>query len=304
VPTVALIVLVSVGIALIWMFEVPAFQSADEDVHFDYALSIATTHRLISAKEGRPDIDVHPTVTYLQDATGFHTILYNLNGRVSHDYGTRAYYRRIDASAPTVRSDFIAREKRIPYLLIYYPFGYYALDALFIGAGSFITHGSAIGSLFFARAFSVALLPCSLILIYLILVEMRVGLAQRLAILAIIGTFPLTSWVSAYVQPDNLAVTAVLLSLYVTLRLKRSPGDVGALAALGSSLALLLLTKVHFFLAVAPVVIASALVCAGPRRRSFAYWSAFATFVGAPIILAYGAERLVSGGPIGSSTGT
>ncbi len=79
---VALIVVLSVGLSTFWAFRVPIFEEPDESAHFDYAISIATAHRLILAREGTPGTDVHPITRYLEDATKFRSIRYNRDGRV------------------------------------------------------------------------------------------------------------------------------------------------------------------------------------------------------------------------------
>src|SRR5271168_4105272 len=67
----ALIIAVSVALSTFWAFRVPIFEEPDESAHFDYAISIATAHRLILAREGVPGTDVHPYTLYLEDTTNF-----------------------------------------------------------------------------------------------------------------------------------------------------------------------------------------------------------------------------------------
>src|SRR5262249_27267984 len=66
-----------------------------------------------------------------------------------------------------------------------------------------------------------------------------------------IGFLPLTTFVSSYVQPDNLAFTLVSACFYLALRARRQPESARVLALLGLALGALLVTKVHFFACVA-----------------------------------------------------
>src|SRR5262249_13081844 len=111
--------------------------------------------------------------------------------------------------------------------------------------------------LFFgARIFSVLLLIPSLLLAYAVARELRFTKKRALLFTSIVGFFPLTTFVSSYVQPDNLSFTAVMLWCYLALLVRRKPGQVRPVALLGLALALLLATKYHFYLAVLVPVLA------------------------------------------------
>src|SRR5438132_52085 len=83
-------------------------------------------------------------------------------------------------------------------LLRLYPFGYYALLAAWIRAVQ-ICHGGITGLFFGARLLSVALLAVSLLLTYVTARELRLGRALALAVTALIGFLPLTSFMSSYI---------------------------------------------------------------------------------------------------------
>ncbi len=89
----ALIIALSVGLSTFWAFRVPIFEEPDESAHFDYAISIATAHKLILARDGIPGTDVHPYTRYLEDATNFRGTRYNPDGRAPQGYGTAALLR-------------------------------------------------------------------------------------------------------------------------------------------------------------------------------------------------------------------
>jgi 4-amino-4-deoxy-L-arabinose transferase-like glycosyltransferase len=96
----------------------------------------------------------------------------------------------------------------------------------------------------------VLFLVCSLLLVYAACRELRLGRGRALLFTAIIGFFPLTSFVSSYVQPDNLCLTLAMLCFYLGLYFRRRPEKAGTLAMLGISLGLLCATKYHVYVAV------------------------------------------------------
>ena len=292
----------SIGFALVWLVRVPPFQQPDEDVHADYALSIYSTHGLIRAGAGSRALDVHPLVPYLKNATGFRSMLYNLDGRVPADYGTTAFDRPLDAGAPRASRNFIDRSKRIPYISLFYPYLYYAADAATIGIASAATGQTGISLLFFARGFSIFLLACSLLLTYGVLRMTGLPLGLRLLAIAAIGLFPLTSWVSAYVQPDNLAFAAVSLALYLTLRITGGIGGRTAPLFLGVALGILWLTKVQYFVATAVPVLASLTACALTRRRpAIRQTIVVVTLSAVPLVIAIGSQRVLGTDSIGTT---
>jgi len=189
----AAIIALGLGLALVWVFRMPLFQSPDENAHADYAFTLFTTHAPIRARDMRPATDVHPLVRYLEDASGFRTMRYNQDGRVPAGYGSRSYNRTLDAASPRVPTGFLAQNGgRVPWVARQYGHLYYTLDALAIGIGAMVGGGSALAEFFAARLFNVVLLAITLVLTWLTLVELRLSVFLRLGLLATIAWFPLS----------------------------------------------------------------------------------------------------------------
>ncbi len=282
----ATIIAIGLAFAVVWVFRVPLFQSPDENAHADYAFTLFTARAPILARDARPATDVHPTVRYLEDRSGFRTMRYNPDGRVPAGYGTREYYGSLASAAPPVAATFLAQNGgRAPWVARQYPYLYYALDALAIGAGALLSGGSVVAEFFAARLFNVVLLGITLVLSWLTLVELRLDVYLRLALLAAIAWFPLTTWVSAYVQSDNLAFTAVALVFYLSLRLRREPDVLRAGLWLGLALGLLVLTKPQYFVAAALPAFVDRTLRGAPSLHSPRRWASYLAFVAGPAAL-------------------
>jgi hypothetical protein len=93
----------------------------------------------------------------------------------------------------------------------------------------------------------------------------------------------MTTFVSAYIQPDNLTFTLVALATYLALRQRQSANHLGLLAALGMALGALLVTKWHIYLCLAPWLVAT--VVLAWRRRSIRSVPLFAAALGLPSLL-------------------
>ncbi len=291
------ILVASLWVALVWVVRVPFFQEPDESAHADYAFSIFSTGHLVRTLDRSPATDLHPTVRYLEDAAAFRTMRYNPDGRVPPAYGSAAYFRAVNDSAPRVPGKFLdADSGRIPYVAQYYSYFYYALDALAIGAGAFVAHGAASAEFFAARAFGLVLLALSLWLTYATLRELHVKPPAALALLLAIGLFPLTSWVSAYVQPDNLAFTAVALALYASIRARRESDPLRAAAWLGAALGVLALTKADYFVAVAIPALADRTLRFAARPATWRAWLAYGALAAGPALVLGATARAIAHG--------
>jgi hypothetical protein len=243
----AAIILLSCLLTIRWAFLIPIFQNPDENSHFDYAVSIYSAGRLLNVREPPSDWNgpglqtgvewervTHVFTKYLVEKMDFVRMKYYWDRKVPAGYGTRDYFRVLDAGAPGPAPP--PREN--PWLVRGYPAGYYAAAALWMR----LTAPNTPSRLFFsARLFSVPLLAVSLLLCYGVLVKLGLGRWQALALTACVAFFPLTTFVSAAVQPDNLSLPLVLLSVYLALGRR--------LRLLGLSLALLWWTKYHVGLA-------------------------------------------------------
>ena len=218
-----------------WALLVPIFEAPDEPVHIDYAFNIFSAGRLINVREptfpwnvsalspeGEMPIVWHRYTWRLIGVSELDRIAFHPRQKAPANYGTKEFFNDLDRSAtPEVSTDadrqprIWDRPARYGYLAVY-PFGYYAL------AGAWMrvlrTFSPRLSVLFFgARSLSVLLLVCSLLLVYAISRELRLGRGRALLLTAIIGFFPLTSFVSSYVQPDNLCLTLAMLCFYLGL---------------------------------------------------------------------------------------
>jgi 4-amino-4-deoxy-L-arabinose transferase-like glycosyltransferase len=256
----ALIIVGAASLSLYWVFLVPVFQSPDEPAHLDYAFNIYSARRPISAREpshrwnaAPPHKPWHVYTEYLISSTNSRGIFWHFEDKAPAGYGTREFYDWLDNGAPSENVETmegVSKEMlgQSNYTAVY-PFGYYAAVAAWMG----ILHrfSGRLTVLFFgARAFSVLLLIPSLVLVYAVARELRFTKKRALLFTGIVAFFPLTTFVSSYVQPDNLGFTAVMLCCYLALLVRRRPRNLKLLVSLGLALALLLATKYHFYVAV------------------------------------------------------
>lgn len=259
-PDVAAIaaIMLSGALSTVWAFLVPIFQAPDEAAHFDYAISIFSAHRLIRLSDGSPDWIVSPYTKYLLRASDFERIAWHSSMRVPRDYGSGAYYARVDAGAPSLRAP-APTNGRISYIVPLYPFGFYALEALWMRAISLFT-GSIVTVFFAARLLCVFLTMLGLYFNYRTAINLGIARWTSVALVGAIGLFPMTSFISSYVQPDNLAYALVSASLFFATQLRVGHVPLRAVTLLGVSLGLLAITKYQFFVAAAiPILVLCAL---------------------------------------------
>jgi hypothetical protein len=262
------IVLAAAGQTLLWVFLVPIYQAPDEPEHLDYALAINARRGLFLVQNTTfRDLPgaVHPYTFYLGRRARTAEVAFNPSAKMPPGYGTRAFYQALDRDAPSPDALPIDRPSQLAAV---YPFGYYALLAGWIELVRSWKDG-VVAVFFGARVFSVLLLCASLVLSYgtARLLNFRPGFC--LLATACLGTFPLTSFVASYVQPDNLSFTLVSLCFYLALRARRGPCDGRLLGLLGLALGALLATKLHFWLCVAVPVLAmlATEIVSLPRER-------------------------------------
>jgi hypothetical protein len=289
------IVTLSCLISVIWAIEVPFFQEPDESAHFDYAISIATAHHLLWARTGEPGTDVHPYTRYLEDASNFRAVRYSRDARPPVDYGSKEYYERINSGAPRAATFDVADHFKLPYVLSVYPFGFYALEAVVISLTGALTNDSIVQMYFAARLACVELLALFLILNNMVLAELRLPTWTRLSVLATIGFFPLSSWVFAYIQPDNLAAVLLALVTYLGLLARNNIKSNAIWSLTGLALALLAATKVQYFLASGLSACAALLAygsSAGMRRAELA--RKWATVVIPPVLVGIFARSIAA----------
>jgi hypothetical protein len=285
----AIVIACSTALALRWVFLVPIFQAPDEPTHFDYALALNEHRGLLRAPTGTGWSEmVHPHTAYLSARARLLDLKENPGyAYVSPDYGSRAYFDALDRDAPprpprdAVLSPGIARV---------YPFGYYAVLAVWMEGVRRVAGDGPVRLFLGARCFSAFLLAVSLFFSYRTLRE--IGARRRLALLlaACIGCFPLVSFVASYVQPDNLALTLTSAGFYFGLRLRRQPGRGSLQAVLGLILGGLAVTKMHFALCLMlplSAMLASAWLTRPPGWRGALRCAALLALPSALLLLAH-----------------
>ena len=197
------IVAAACGVSLIWVFTVPIYQSPDEPAHLDYALAIYAHGGPFLAQNTlfeRLPPAVHPYTAYLQERTCAYEISFSPGAKMAPGYGTAEFFAALDRDAP-------AAPKRVAgpnQLAAIYPFGYYTLLAGWIALVRLFTDSLTV-TFFAARIFSVLLLAVTLVATYGTIRLLDFSRRFALLLTAGIGLFPLTLFISSYVQPDNLS---------------------------------------------------------------------------------------------------
>lgn len=295
-------------LSLYWAFLVPIYQAPDEPSHLDYALSIYGNHGLLNLRDKPSESTyfafAHPVTNYLIRKTGFLNVVFESSIGMAPDYGRKAYYAELNRGAPATGS----KPDKNPFIVALYPFGYYALVAGWLGVLGPL-HLSVVNTVFAARILSVLLLAVTLLLTYAVARELKVKPALALTLTGIIGFLPLTSFVSSYVQPDNLSFTLVTLCMYMALRTRREAFAGRWIAGLGLALGALLVTKYQFYVCVLIPILAM-LVSERLFARAQGHWFKSATLAAllAPSIVLGAAQAWVvaGGGSVGavSTNGT
>ena len=264
-PLAAALIGLATILAVVWALYVPIFQAPDEELHLDYALSLMTAGHLLSVRDRPPEPEPlgesNPLTAYLVSRTAFSVVAHHPVVKAPADYGSSRYYADLDHHAPSDAA--AATQASNPYLLAFYPFGYYAL----LGAWLSLLHHAGIGLVglvFGARLLSAAMLGVTLVLALNVLREMHVRRGYALMLTGIAGLFPLTTFVASSIQPDSLSSLLVYLTIYLALVLGRTR-SIRAASALGFALGFLLVTKYQFF---ACVVAPLAVYLATRTRRS------------------------------------
>jgi hypothetical protein len=243
------VILLAGALSTAWVFIVPIFQANDEAAHFDYAISIANAGHPIPIDDKKADWIVSPYTRYLLSANDYFRIAFHSSMRAPHGYGTLAYYRQLDANAPSLQ-DPQHPSGRISYLAALYPFGFYTLEGAWMRIIGLLTNSLA--AVFFGgRMLCVFLMMLGLYFNYR--TAINIGLPRWIGVALVTATafFPLTTTVSAYIQPDNLAYALVSASLFFATQLRGAKRPVATTAALGLALGFLAVTKYQFFLSAA-----------------------------------------------------
>jgi hypothetical protein len=148
----------------------------------------------------------------------------------------------------------------MPYVAGLYPAGYYVLEATTMLLASALTAGSLVAAFFAARLLNVALLGITLGAAYVMFRRSGLGRYTSLVAVAAVGFFPLESWVSGYIQPDDLVATLFAGTIALSLRSRpsaRGPGvtPYATFVSIGLLIAATAFTKVHYAFALWLVVV-------------------------------------------------
>jgi hypothetical protein len=263
-------------LATYWVFLVPIFQSPDEDYHADYVFSLYSKGRLIRGTEAPLVGCSHPYVSYLLKATDGQGVKYSYYVKMPKNYGTKDFFASIDRNMPDKLTCQLTATN--PFVVSLYPFGYYAMTAIWLGALSHFN--SSLSFLLFAGRFlSVLLLGCGLTISYFVMRELKLSSVQSSLVLAVIAFSPMVIMVGSYIQPDNLTFVAVSLCFLLSLRWRNSvlahcckttplsaASNVNSqsrvreyhplmLWGLGVALSILFLTKYQFFCCVGTAIV-------------------------------------------------
>src|SRR5262249_7265049 len=217
----ALIIISSAAVSLFLAVLLAIFLGPGKPAPFFFAVRVFTAVGFLTDGDPAfsPGSGEHPLTTYLCAFTNCNAIALHPYEKAPAGYGSKSFYRDLDRDAPefnkSTRSD-------APVMLNMYPFGYYTLAALWVAAiRVFSTRPTA--SFFGMKFLSSILLTASLLLVYATCRELRMGAKRSLLFTGIFGFFPLTSFMSSYIQPDNLSLTLVMFCCYTGLLVHRCP---------------------------------------------------------------------------------
>jgi hypothetical protein len=275
----AFTIVVAVFAAALWALYFPVFAAPDEDNHYDYVLTLRSAGRPIFPPEGPPQNDAHPVVRHLLAASGGVALRFDPLARLPEGYGTRAYWRAVDATAPRIAAPWNGdgRISPVPYLVRAYPIGYYAAAAAVVALSDLVAPGSVTAEFFAARLFSVGLFAITLVLWWRTFRYLDMPPWAALAVLFASAFTPVMLQTFSSVQPDCLVAALIAaIGLATCSQLKLGP-TTGGVVVLSLLMALLCITKHHYFVA-ALLPSAAALVVAarmaGINGRSIAFGAA------------------------------
>lgn len=257
----AAIVAAALALAAFWALRVPFFQQPDELAHADYAFALYDAGRPFVLRGAHPEHEVTPQIHVLARAVEYQAWRYNPELRAPQNYGTLAFWRALDAQGPPRSARPPAPGSPLPYVAFLYPAGYYALLAAAMALFATLAGDSPAAAMLLARFCNVAFLAITLLAAYGIARELRASRAASLLAVAGIGFLPLTSWVSGYVQPDNLSCALMALTVWLALRCRTRACAAPETFALVATLCIFPFVKQQYalfaLLAAAPVVVLS-----------------------------------------------
>jgi hypothetical protein len=260
------VIAVALCLAATWALRVPFFQEPDELAHIDYALELYAVGKPFKVMQAHPARISSATLRYMLTSVRYRENRYNPVGELPAGYGTAPYFARIDANAPGPDPRVPQAGSAMPYVMFAYPAGYYILAAAAMKLAAIVHPHSIVGQFFAARFTGVACLAFTLALAYGIFLRLRIERPAALLATAAVGWLPLTSWVSGYVQPDDLTTLLLTAGVYLALRWKGEPEQNRWPALLSATLVCLAFVKQHYALAAIAATFGAGLSTVRTRR--------------------------------------
>jgi hypothetical protein len=284
--TAGTIILCATLLCAFWAIRVPLFQEPDEVAHADAAFAYFDAGRPFVVRDPTIANFVTPQLRYLMTATKYRRLRYNNHAAVHDGYGTLAYFRALDVGAPPPSNTIPSEGARVPYALAFYPSTYYyVVAAAMLGGWSALGHSLA-AAIFAGRFVNVAMLAVTLALAYAALAYLPFTSAQRIMLLGGIAFFPLSTWMGAYIQPDNQSALLMTATLLAALALRKHPSSLAWLVLYATAASALGITKLQYAL-VAIVAIGIAFRGTFDRETPSIRLRALAGAVAIPLIAAY-----------------
>jgi hypothetical protein len=237
-------------LCMFWSIRVPMFQEPDEVAHADASFLYFDAGRAFAVADATTGDFVVPQTRYLMGVADYRRLRYDSRAAVPKGYGTRAYFRAADARAPYPTGSVPQVGQAIPYVLAFYPSTYYCEVAVAMRAGWTMLGHSLSAAFFAGRIVNVAMFSCMLIIAYRIYVELSFSASQRLLLLSGIAFFPLSTWMGAYIQPDNQSALLIAASLLACITLRKHPESLPRLIFFGAAVSALGITKLQYALVV------------------------------------------------------
>jgi hypothetical protein len=241
----ALVIVCATLLSVVWVFRVPMFLEPDEIAHADASFAYFNAGRPLDVVGAKSSNFVTPETRYLMRAVEYRRLRYDAHAVVPKTYGSRAFFRGVDAHAPAPNG-VTAGDRTIPYALVVYPATYYVLIAACMRAGWAGFDRSLTAAFFVGRLANSAMLSATLVFAYLILRKLRLSVVDRFLLFVGVSFFPMSTWMSAYIQPDNLSALLTSAALYYALALRKTPESATALLALAITESLLGITKLQY----------------------------------------------------------
>jgi hypothetical protein len=281
-----LIILAALVKGLVVLFLIPPFQTPDEYAHYDYVVYLARVDPIdFLLGRVKPPVRINAIVTRelycLADVTGTRAHLESGQPVTVND-GPVGWIAKASRPAVTDTAGELAGKDAVGPAFMYPPL-YYACQAALYRVGAWLGLNT-VARYYGARMFSLLLFVASLALAARLLWALRLPAAAFAAVLFFAAFQPELSMLSVSVQPDNMTLFLLNAGLLLLAGEMASPTRWGYLAFCVLA-GLLLLTKLHFFVALFVPALAAFVVqrARGDRARREVVWLAAGVLVTAVV---------------------